>query len=423
MSRCRSMLRSVCIGALGAACVACGGSSDSETSAASPQDWTTFQGNAAHTGFVDVQLDPSHFSQIWTWSRPGGDPEPIGGINSVATGSGKVFVAKDIYGGQGSLYALNEADGTLAWTYDLGPMSSEGPPAYANGIVYVPSTDNSENCAIWAVDAAHGTYQFTMPSTCQWSNFFAPTVLGGSVVHTSQAGFVYNYSSVTGARQWLMPAGASDQTTPAADARYVYQYGASSGNPALEVFDIVTGTPVASIVDPFSATISGSMFSAPMLGASGNAIVFSDGALGGQAASSSEQWSDRVLVNYNVTARSYAWRTANAYHTHPAIANGVIYAGRNVPVALDAFSETDGHVLWSWIPPAGNSSFHRNIVVTRNLVFVSTDTNVFAIDLNTHLPVWQYPKPGMLAISANSILYIVTGDRLSDGNLVAIKLK
>jgi len=62
-------------------------------------------------------------------------------------------------------------------------------------------------------------------------------------------------------------------------------------------------------------------------------------------------------------------------------------------------------------------------VVTNNLVFVSTDANVYAIDLSSHQAVWQYAKPGMLAISGSSILYIATGATLSDGNLVAIKLK
>ena len=121
--------------------------------------------------------------------------------------------------------------------------------------------------------------------------------------------------------------------------------------------------------------------------------------------------------------KAIAWRSANAYLTHPAIANGVVYAARNAPPALDALSETDGHVLWSWSPPAANTAFHRNIVVTQNLVFVSTDANVYAIDLSTQQQVWRYAKPGMLAISANSTLCIVTGASLSDGTVDAIRLK
>ncbi|HET7200379.1 MAG TPA: PQQ-binding-like beta-propeller repeat protein [Burkholderiales bacterium] len=386
-------------------------------------DWVTFQGDAAHAGFVDAQFDPALFAQIWSWSRPAGDPEPIGGINSVATTAGKVMVTKDIYFGQGAIYALNEADGTLDWTYAFGSMASEGPPAVWNGNVFVPTTDPGEHCVTWAIDATLGTHQFQMPSTCQWSNFFAPTALDGSVLLAAEYGSVYSYSIFSGGLQWEMPAGAYDQSTPAGDAQYAYQYGIGTGSPALKVFDRMTGATVASIPDPFASSSDYSMFSAPMLGANGDAIVFSGGGFSGRAASSSEQFDSRPLVSYNIPGKSIAWRSANAYLTHPAIANGVIYAARNAPATLDALSEADGHILWSWTPPAGNTSFHRNTIVTNNLVFASTDANVYAIDLNTHQAVWHYPKPGMLAISGNSILYIATGATLSDGNLVAIKLK
>jgi outer membrane protein assembly factor BamB len=382
-------------------------------------DWVTFQGDTGHSGFVNAQFDPTVFTPIWSWSRPAGDPEPIGGINSVATTAGKVIVTKDVYFGQGAVYALNEADGTLNWTYAFGSMASEGPPAVWNGNVFVTTTDPGEHCVVWAIDAALGTYQFKMPYYCQWSNFFAPTALDGSVLQTY--GSVYSYSIFSGGLQWEGPAGAGDQATPAADARYAYQYGI--GNAALNVFDRITGATVASIADPFASASSYSTFSAPMLGATGDAIVFSGGGFSGRAASSSEQYDARPLVSYNISGKTIAWRSANAYLTHPAIANGVIYAARNAPATLDALSEADGHVLWSWTPPVGNASFHRNTVVTNNLVFVSTDANVYAIDLNTRQAVWHYAKPGMLAISGSSILYIATGATLSDGNLVAIKLK
>jgi hypothetical protein len=262
-----------------------------------------------------------------------------------------------------------------------------------------------------------------MPATCQWSACFAPTPQGASVLHTSQAGRIYSFSTVDGAQQWSADAQAYDQTTPAADARFVYQYGTAGAAPALRVFDRANGALVASINDPFSTDFSGySMFSAPMLGAEGNVIAFSGGGFSGRAASSSEQFDSRVLVSYNVAGARINWRSADVYATHPAVANGVIYAARNAPARLDALSETDGRILWSWPLSSGGSRFHRNVVVTRNLAFVSTDTHIQAIDLITHQPVWTYPSPGMLAISANSVLYIVTGTTLSNGSLVAISL-
>lgn len=387
------------------------------------QDWHTFQRNAAHTGFVNVKLDPAKFAQAWTWSRPAGDPEPVGGINAVATGAGRVYVSKDIYFGQGALYALKETDGSLSWTYALGEMASEGPPAFRNGAVYLPSTDPSEECNMWALDAVLGTYKFKMATACQWSNYFAPTPVSHAVLQTSQAGDTYSFGLAAGALQWSKQSGGADQTTPAADAHYVYQYGENLTGGGLYVFDRAGGAQVGSITDPFWPGDSNySVFSAPVVGDDGDVISFSGFGFSGRAASSSEQFESRVIVSYDIAGLAYKWRTANAYLTHPALANGVLYAARNAPAALDALSETDGHVLWSWPLPAGDSSFHRNVVVTRNLVFVSTDVNVYAIDLTTHKAVWHYPQPGMIAISAVPMLYIATGATLSDGNLVAIKL-
>ena len=385
-------------------------------------DWSTFQRNAAHTGYLNAQFDPAKFTLLWTWTRPAGDPEPIGGINAVATGGGHVYVTKDIYFGQGAVYALNESDGSVAWTYALGQMASEGPAAYAGGDVIVPSTSPGEQCVAWAIDATTGLYKYQMLTGCQWSSYFAPTISGGSVLQTSQAGYVYSFSQLDGSPQWSMSAGAYDQSTPAADASYVYQYG-TAGAAALSVFDKVSGALVTTLSDPFAPGSSGySLFSAPLVTTAGKVLSFSGGGFSGRAASSSEQYESRVLVNYDITTRAYAWRSANSYFTHPAAANGVIYAARNAPSSLDALSESDGHILWSWAPPAGES-FHRNIVVTRNLAFVSTDAHVYAIDLGTHQQVWQIAQSGMLAISGSGILYIATGSTLSDGRLIAIKLQ
>jgi outer membrane protein assembly factor BamB len=381
-------------------------------------DWGTFQRNNAHNAYVHVTLDTAKFTQLWTWSRPAGDSEPVGGINTVATGKGMVYVSKDIYFGQADIYALKETDGSQAWHYASGRMASEGPPAFANGAVYFATTTADEQSRITALDAATGNFKFNMPYSSQWTAYFAPTIQGNSVLHTSNS--LSSYSTLDGALNWAASTAAYDVTTPAADDARVYQYG-SAGGGTLSVFDRISGATVATIRDPFFPGSSGySEFAAPMLGSGHNVIAFSGGGFSGMAASNSEQYEKRVLVNYDIDKKAVAWRTADAYLTHPALGNGVIYAATSN--SLDAISETDGQVLWSWALPGTDSSFHRNIVVTDNLAFISSDRAVYAIDLKTHLPVWQYPKGGNLAISGGGILYITVGARLSTGELVAIKL-
>jgi len=59
------------------------------------------------------------------------------------------------------------------------------------------------------------------------------------------------------------------------------------------------------------------------------------------------------------------------------------------------------------------------IVVTDNLLFVSTDRAVYAIDLQSRQADWSSPVPGMLAISGRKMLYIVEGPRDPTGRPIA----
>ncbi len=280
-------------------------------------DWKTFQRNAAHTGFANIRLDPTVFTTAWTWQRPAGDSEPIGGINAVATGDGKVFVTKDVYFSQAAVYALDEATGTQAWTYALGQMHSEGPAAFTDGKLYVPSQDGNEQGALWALDAHTGTYKFKMSTGGQWSNYFAPTALGDAVAQVTYDGGIYEFATANGSQKWATTSNVSDQSTPALDATRYYVYGSVYGNAALHVLDRATGATIADIADPFSSTSDYDMFSATMLGNMHDAIAFSGGGFSGHAASSSEQYESRVLVSYDLSLMDIGWRSANAYLTHP----------------------------------------------------------------------------------------------------------
>jgi hypothetical protein len=125
-----------------------------------------------------------------------------------------------------------------------------------------------------------------------------------------------------------LPPGAYDQATPAADLHYAYQYGSGG----LNVFDRTTGSLVTFITDPFWPGQSNySIFSAPVVGSNGDVLSFSGFGFSGRAASSSEQYESRIIVSYDLVRQTYKWRTQNAYLTHPALANGVVYAARNAP--------------------------------------------------------------------------------------------
>ena len=382
-------------------------------------EWTMHQRDAVHSGYVPVVLNPAKFAKAWEWSHLASDP--IGGINPVVTSAGKVMVTADVYFGNGVVYALSEADGKQLWERSLGRVPAMGPPAVSNGKVFVPVTGHQDTF-LWTIDAADGNIMFKSAFESQWPHVLAPTVMGDQVVVGAgyYGGETYSFNAATGARNWVHSAGGVwDMYSPAADAKYYYHHNGQS----LFIINRSTGVTEAEIEDLLGKRDGYSYHGGPLLGARNNAISYAGGAYSGRASSNAEQYDQRVLSSFDLAARKYQWSTGSAYLTVPALANGVLYAGRNAPASLDAIDEATGKVLWSWTPPGDGETFHRNIIATRNLLLFSTDQKVYALDLASKKVVWTYPQPGMLALSANRTLYIATGARESDGKLVAVRLK
>jgi hypothetical protein len=77
-----------------------------------------------------------------------------------------------------------------------------------------------------------------------------------------------------------------------------------------------------------------------------------------------------------------------------------------VPYVVDVVSPDGGVTATSSTPPATAQQWAGNVLLTKNLVFVSTDGATYAIDRSTHAQVWTYPFGGKLSMSSNGILYI-----------------
>ena len=377
-------------------------------------EWETFQRDAGHTGYVPATFQPRSFAYKWEWRRPISTQYFI---HSVATAPGLVFVSDDGAGVKG-VRALRENDGSMVWEQAFPGYPGLNPPAAANGKVYVATTGH-EKTFLWAFEADTGTPVFQNAFGAQWSHVLAPTIRDGRVYTNGGGGGggVYAYDDTAGDLQWSMFSGDDTMTTPAVDQSRVYHY---SGT-ALITYDAATGSMLSSISDPYNPAQGYEHNGAPMLGVVDSVMSFSGGsyALFG----SSDQSEGRPLVNFSIANGSARWRTARTYKTQPATAKGVVYAASNTPKTFDAIDEATGQVLWSWVPQPSDVRFHRNVVVTDNLVFVSTNRAVYALDLATRQPVWSYPAPGMLAISGSGTLYIVEGTNESTGRLIAIALK
>ena len=97
-------------------------------------DWNMFQGNAAHTGYVPVSVDPNSFSTRLKGPTLNNQVGYNGAAQTLTTNSGRIFVASGT-----TLRALNEHDATEIWSYNFGGLQypSVNPPAEGNGMVFI----------------------------------------------------------------------------------------------------------------------------------------------------------------------------------------------------------------------------------------------------------------------------------------------
>ncbi len=392
-------------------------------------DWNTMQRSGTHRGYVPLQLDPAAFTQLWSWSAP----QSVA-LNPVATGEGKVFVTSD-NPGQNLVYVLDEQTGKVQWQ-KTGTDFKPHAPAYANGMVYVRATEEANSIAstrIWAMDAKSGAMMRTLALNTN-GYALAPVIDGGTLF--SEGGYfssgLSSFAVADGTLNWSINQGNAKLSAPALDDEHVYYYDGSK----LFIYRRADGIRTGTITDPVAVVRNTSTdpMSAPVLGSRSNVLVLSGTQFTGFCCTSASGGSNRPIVNLSVdpAAPGMLWKTADGYLTQPALSEGVIYAGTGAiytgassgyTARFDAISEETGEILWSWTPPAPDISFYRNVVVTKNLAFVSTDKNVYAIDLKTHQAVWKAPYPGDLAIGANQVLLISVGGQTSLGQVVGIKLQ
>jgi len=371
-------------------------------------DWTMFQGNAAHTGYVPATIDPNTFTTRWQ-----GGPTLSNAPNydngafayTLTTDGGQLYIAIGT-----TLYALKELDASQVWTYDVSglPFPSVNPPAEANGTVYMAAGQQSSTF-LFAFDEIAGALVFKSPMSSQWEHYFAPTI-GPNGVYTNAGtyGGLYGFD-FSGNPLFVEALAQTSQWTPAVDSNYVYSY---TGQ--LTVADSLMGAVKATINDPtfqnFEYIINGSA----VLGAPGSVFAanYQNAYINGGA-------EGNTLLDFNVNTQAITWQLSGDYGYTPAYNAAVLYAVNNSPLRLEARRESDGSLLWSWTPPqAGDSTFESEVLLTNSMIFVSTNLATYGIDIITHQLVFSYPFPGRLALSQNGILYIQ-----GTGPIVAINVK
>ena len=206
-------------------------------SAQSVPDWGTYQGNAAHNGYVPVTLNPTNFSLLWQKSLS------TSGLNSVVEGNGTVFVSEPTYFGTSGLQALNAATGNLSWSTAISNVYSVNPPAYANGTVYIQTGKGTSSPPpyLTAYNGTTGALLFQSTFAAQWENYLAPrpTKATSMSMEATTEGCTPSMAA-SGSQNWFGSVPQYDGWTPAVDGKYAYTYTGSGDTTPIEgVFTMV----------------------------------------------------------------------------------------------------------------------------------------------------------------------------------------
>jgi len=357
-------------------------------------DWVTFQGNADRTGHVAAIADPRAFRARWTkLVVPGAPLSP-----AVATNGG-VFVATETYFGTQLLVALDGPTGQSLWIQNFGPIHGVHQPAVGNGRVYV-TTSGQGDSFLYAFDAATGSRAFRSAYGNQWERYYAPIVTPDAVyLAGGYYGGMYRFDAITGQQVWFFQTNQYDLWTPALRDTMVYTY-TGLYSPKVTANSVSSGTLLYEIPDSSFNWNGWSMNTAPVLGTTNDLLAT-------QA---------NRLIAFDLTTRAVRWQRNDQFKGMVSAAGGALYVVNGDGV--EARSETDGSLLWAWQVPAGGGIPAGTLALTDNLLFVSTDSFTYALDLQGRTAVWRYPAGGRLSLS-QATLYIAQ----ASGTLSAIALQ
>jgi outer membrane protein assembly factor BamB len=313
-------------------------------------DWAEFHfGNMQRWKQYENTLSTANASNLtlkWGQAVPGAF------YSAPAVAAGVVYVASNVQGDSGGVYALDANTGHVLWNYLMGTYTN-GSAAVANGGVYIGTAQGD----MLVLNAVTGLllWDFNTGSSIE----SAATVVKGVVYFGADNGTVYALNAKTGAQLWSYPtSGPFMDSSPAVVGGAVY-FGSSDFS--IYVLDASTGAKL------WSYATGGQVLSSPAVA---NGVVY----VGSQ---------DGNLYALNASTGALIWLyPANA---SPAVADGTVYS--TIGESIIALNASTGALMWTSSPL---NWYPTPPAVANGVVYAASyDGNVYAFDASTGAQLWD----------------------------------
>lgn len=390
--------------------------------------WSGFGGSSTHHAMIDVALDPTRFTRRWTVQSA-----PAGRFGMPAIARGLVHVAR-WQGASAQLVAFDETDGRVRWqSADFPGLGTLGAPAVDDGRLVVAAAPDR----LLSFDAGTGIQQYgatglSLPEEIS----IAPTLRGG-VAYLGLKRELLAADAVTTVARWTGALGVAEGQSGLGWAPAIGSINGTgmafvSADGQLRAHRLADGVEQARVSLPaLSIPMPGPDHTVPVF-VDANHLLTVNQHYGRLNLCGTFQPNSLSLVD--PSSAQLRWSVSSCFVTNPVVGNDVVYVGNGYSNSVEARALADGKLLWALSlndvgprSPPGVALFGPNIVLTRNLLFVSSVHTTFAVDIGTRKVVWRHNMGGALAISDQGVLYIVeqdpNGSRTGPASLTAINLQ
>lgn len=379
-------------------------------------EWSGYQGDAAHTGYADVKSDPAKMHVQWTKSMTV-DLGPKTKVYAVRT-PGMIVVNHVAYLSLNAmtapypdsiptpaLMAVDSNTGKVKWQTIVNEEGLLAEPIYDNGKVLLPvyNFDNTTTLNSYFVES--GQLDYSAPINNPFSNNMSTKLVADNGnIYGYTDGLLESINARTGKVNWSHQLDSNIDTSSfiTMTDKYVVEpvHDRDAKIFGINFLDRATGKHV---FEYRTDTWRNQIYPRTPVYDKNNNMIY-------DAYSSHANEGYMTLHAYDLATRTLKWKAPNQYG-QPIVAGNEIYiigqpAGQKGVdnFELHALDAVTGKINWTWhLPDWREFQPYTSLVATADLVFIPLGSGTVAISRKTHEVVWKTDQTGDLMISDNQL--------------------